>query len=319
MNIDFKTILFSKENNRLTAYPPKDKDIWNLYKKQQQLYWIPEEIKLSQDISDWKKLTINEQNMLKLVLAFFATSDGIVSMNLTERFINDIELTEVKMFYRFQAMMEDIHSEVYSKLIEEYIIDKNEKNKLFNAINEIECVKNKANWAIKWINCSDSFEKRLLAFAIVEGIYFSGSFCIIYWFAERNLLKGLVQSNEFISRDEGIHTDFAILLYNKINNKLNEKIVYEIFDEAVEIEKQFIKKMLPTDLIGMNYKLMSEYIEFVADNLLQDLNYSKKYKSSNPFSFMNKINIPKTTNFFENHSTQYSKITNSNNIDADNF
>jgi len=305
-----KTELLLKENpNRFVLFPIKYDKIWDLYKKQQKCYWQAEELKLNDDMNDWNlKLNDDEKYFIKNVLAFFAGSDGIVLENLGTRFLTEVQLPEARCFYGFQLMMENIHSEVYSLLIDTYIKDKTEKNRLLNAIEEIDCIKKKANWALKWINDENStFALRLIAFAVVEGIFFSGSFCSIFWLKERGLMPGLTFSNELIARDEGMHTDFACLLYSMISNKLSQKKVFSVIDEAVGIEKSFITESLPCNLIGMNSGLMTEYIEFVADRLLQQLGYNKLYNAKNPFSFMEMISIDSKVNFFEKRNEAYRK------------
>ena len=305
-----KTELLLKENpNRFVLFPIKYDKIWDLYKKQQKCYWQAEELKLNDDMNDWNlKLNDDEKYFIKNVLAFFAGSDGIVLENLGTRFLTEVQIPEARCFYGFQLMMENIHSEVYSLLIDTYIKDKTEKNRLLNAIEEIDCIKKKANWALKWINDENStFALRLIAFAVVEGIFFSGSFCSIFWLKERGLMPGLTFSNELIARDEGMHTDFACLLYSMISNKLSQKKVFSVIDEAVGIEKSFITESLPCNLIGMNSGLMTEYIEFVADRLLQQLGYNKLYNAKNPFSFMEMISIDSKVNFFEKRNEAYRK------------
>jgi ribonucleoside-diphosphate reductase beta chain len=305
-----------KENpGRFVLFPIEHHDIWRLYKQQEACFWTAEEIDLAQDIYDWEnKLNEDEQHFVKHVLAFFAASDGIVNENLAINFVNEVQYTEAKMFYGFQIMMENIHSETYSLLIDTYIKDKQEQNKLFNAIETVPAIKKKAEWAIKWIN-SKSFVERLLAFAAVEGIFFSGSFCSIFWLKKRGLMPGLTFSNELISRDEGMHCDFACHLFNNhIENKISEKKIKEIICGALEIEKEFILEALPVKLIGMNSDLMSQYLEFVTDRLLVSLNCSKVYNSENPFDFMQNIALQGKTNFFEKRVAEYQKAGVNNNV-----
>ena len=295
-----------KENPyRFTTFPIIHQDIWNEYKKQVQNFWVAEEIDLSKDINDIQKLTENEKHFIKMVLAFFSSSDGIVSENLVEKFCNEVQITEAKYFYAFQNMMENIHSEVYSLLIE--TLFPKEKETLFKAIENIDCIKKKADWALKWMNDKRSFAHRLVAFACVEGIFFSGSFCAIFWLKKRGLMPGLCFSNELISRDEGLHTDFACLLYSKLQNKLDRSEVESIIIDAVNIEKEFILDSLPCKLINMNAEKMSQYIEFVADRLFVQLGYPKYFKVSNPFEFMENMSLSGKTNFFEKKVGEYRK------------
>jgi len=276
-----------------------------MYKKQIDCFWRAEEIDLSKDIKDWNNLTENEKYFISHILAFFAASDGIVLENLAVRFIDEVQLSEARAFYGFQIAMENIHSETYSLLIDTYIKDKREKLRLFKAIDNYPCIKQKADWAIEYIKCNDSFSTRLLAFAVVEGIFFSGAFCSIFWLKKRGLMPGLTFSNELISRDEALHTEFAILLYSKLKHKLSEEKVYSIVAEAVQIEKYFIVEALPCRLIGMNNIMMCKYIEFVADRLLQQLGYNKLYNSTNPFDFMEMISLEGKGNFFEKRISDY--------------
>lgn len=299
--------LLKDDPNRYVLFPIQHDDIWKMYKKQMDCFWRAEEIDLSKDIDDWNKLTANEQYFIKMVLAFFAASDGIVLENLGMRFMSEVQPAEAKAFYSFQMMMENVHSETYSQLIDTYIKEPNEKKRLFEAIDNFECIKKKADWAIKWIQDQESnFASRLVAFACVEGIFFSGSFCAIYWMKKRGLMPGLTLSNQFISRDEGMHTDFAVLLYSKLLNKLSQDEIHKIIEEAVEIEKEFICDALPCRLIGMNATLMSQYIEFVADRLVVQLGYDKIYHSGNPFDFMEMISVENKSNFFETRVSEYS-------------
>jgi len=282
--------------------------VWNLYKKALSVFWTVEEIDLTKDKNDWETLNENEQYFIKNILAFFAGSDGIVNENIQERFINEIDDQEVKCFYGFQEAMENIHSETYSLLIDTYITDEVEKTKLFNGIETIPCVKKKAEWAIKWIEDKESnFNTRLVAFACVEGIFFSGSFCAIFWLKKRGLMPGLTFSNELISRDEGLHTEFAVELYHTRENKLDSETFYKIVKNAVEIEKEFITESLPCNLIGMNSTLMKQYIEFVADRLSVQFGYDKIYNVENPFDFMDLISMRTKTNFFEKRVGEYGK------------
>jgi len=302
--------LLKEEDNRFVMFPIKDKQIWDMYKKQVDCFWRAEEIELNRDLKDWEKLTQNEKHFISMILAFFAASDGIVLENLGMRFMSEVQLAEARAFYGFQIAMENIHSETYSLLIDTYIKNDEEKTRLFNALNEYECIRKKGDWALKWINDKrSSFATRLVAFACVEGIFFSGAFCSIFWLKKRGLMPGLTFSNELISRDEALHTEFAVLLYSKLNKKINKNRIYEIVKEAVEIEKEFIIEALPCKLIGMNSKLMSEYIEFVADRLILQLGYDKIYNTKNPFSFMEMISIEGKTNFFERLVSDYSLAT----------
>jgi len=314
MNIQQKSkeILLNDDEHRLTIHPIKYDKIWGLYKKMQKCFWTADEIDFSKDIKDWNALKVEEQHFIKHVLAFFAASDTIVNMNLLERFLSDVKVLEAQVGYTFQAMMENVHSEVYSLMIDSYIKDPKEKSFLLNAVEEIECVGEKAKWAFKWIESEDDFAQRLVAFAIVEGLFFSGSFCAIYWLKERNLMPGLTLSNEFIARDEGMHVEYACLLYSMLKNKLSSETVHSIIKEAVEIETKFIVESLPCRLIGMNSDKMTEYIKFVADGLCNDLGYSKIYNASNPFDFMENISLEGKTNFFESRVSQYKKADLSN-------
>ena len=307
-----------KENpNRFVLFPIQHNDIWEMYKKQEASIWTAEELDLSPDLVDWEsKLNDDERFFIKHVLAFFAASDGIVNENLAENFLSEVQYTEAKFFYGFQVMMENIHSETYSLLIDTYIKDTKEKNYLFNAIETFEPVKKKADWAMRWID-NGSYAERLISFAAVEGIFFSGSFCSIFLLKKRGLMPGLTFSNELISRDEGLHCDFACMLYNNhLVNKLPKEQVQKIIADAVEIEKEFVTESLPVRLIGMNSDLMSQYIEFVADRLLTELGNDKIYNTSNPFDFMDMINLQGKTNFFEKRVGEYQKagvLNNENN------
>jgi ribonucleotide reductase beta subunit family protein with ferritin-like domain len=278
-----------------------------MYKKARASYWQPEEITLAKDQSDWDSMTSDEKHFVSNILAFFAASDGIVNENINVNFSKDVKVPEARAFYAFQEAMEAVHSETYSILLDKYITDVNEKQRLQNAITNIDSIKQKAEWSFKYMHKDCSFAKRLLAFACVEGIYFSGSFCAIYWLKKRNLLPGLAFSNELISRDEGLHTDFACLLYNKLRNKLTHSTVHEIVSEAVKNEKKFIIEALPCRLIGMNSTMMSEYIEFVADRMLTQINCPKLYFTQNPFDFMENISLNGKTNFFEKRVGEYAK------------
>lgn len=301
-------LLLRPESKRYVIYPVEYNDIWDKYKQAVASFWTVEEIDLSKDGNDWESLNDNERFFIKNVLAFFAASDGIVNQNLGERFLNEIEIMEAKCFYGFQIAIENIHSEAYSLLLDTYVKDYEEKGRLLNAIDTIPCVKKKADWAFKWIDSNQSFAKRLLAFAAVEGIFFSGSFCAIFWLKKRGLMSGLTFSNELISRDEGLHTDFAVLLYTRyVQNKLTQEEVHELIREAVEIEQEFICESLPCRLIGMNAEMMSEYIQFVADRLLVSLGYERIWNIQNPFDFMELISIDGKTNFFERRVGEYSK------------
>lgn len=292
---------------RFVLFPIKYHDIWEMYKKQMASFWTSEEIDLYQDLTDWEKLSSNEQHFVKHILAFFAASDGIVLENLAQQFCTEIQIPEARCFYGFQIAMENIHSETYSLLIDTYIKDQQEKHTLFNAIENFPCIKKKADWALKWINNSNSFAERIVAFASVEGIFFSGSFCSIFWLKKRSLMPGLTFSNELISRDEGLHTDFACLIYKHLVNKLSQEKIYEIILDAVRIEKEFVSEALPVELIGMNSKLMSVYIEYVADRLLFALGYQKYYNVQNPFEWMEMISLQGKTNFFEKRVGDYQK------------
>ncbi|GAB2527805.1 ribonucleoside-diphosphate reductase small subunit [Rufibacter soli] len=298
--------ILQENPNRFVLFPIQNDAVWQMYKQAEASFWTAEEIDLSQDNKDWEKLNDGERHFISHVLAFFAASDGIVNENLAINFMQEVQMPEARCFYGFQIMMENIHSETYSLLIDTYIKDPQEKDRLFNALETVPCVKKKGEWALKWIN-SENFTERLIAFAAVEGIFFSGSFCSIFWMKKRGLMPGLTFSNELISRDEGLHCDFACLLYSMLQNKLPEDRVHSIIRDAVAIEQEFVTDALPVDLIGMNAKLMSQYIEFVADRLLVSLGCSKIYNSTNPFDFMELISLQGKTNFFEKRVAEYQK------------
>ena len=300
--------ILQPNDNRFVIFPIQHPDLWDWYKKQQACFWTAEEIDLHSDLVDWNdKLSDDERYFIKHVLAFFAASDGIVNENLAENFVNEVQFSEAKFFYGFQIMMENIHSETYSLLIDTYVKDEVEKDKLFRAIEVFPAIKKKADWALKWIE-SDSFAERLIAFAAVEGIFFSGAFCSIFWLKKRGLLPGLTFSNELISRDEGMHCDFAVHLHNHhIVNKVSKKRIKEIIIDALNIEREFITESLPASLIGMNAKLMTQYLEYVTDRLLLEFGCEKEYESTNPFDFMEMISLEGKTNFFEKRVSEYQK------------
>ena len=298
--------LLREDDNRYVLFPIEHTDIYDMYKKQLDCFWRIDEVDLSKDLQLWDTLNKDEKYFISMILAFFAASDGIVLENLGTRFMSEVQVSEARAFYAFQIAMETIHSEMYSLLIDTYIKDREEKSKLFNALNEFPCIKKKGDWAIKWIQDKRSgFASRLVAFACVEGIFFSGAFCAIYWLKNRGLMPGLTFSNELISRDEALHTEFAILLYSKLMKKLDKKRLIDIVKEAVDIEKEFIVSALPCKLVGMNGDLMSQYIEFVADRLVVQLGYDKIYNSNNPFPFMEMISMEGKTNFFEKRVGEY--------------
>lgn len=300
--------ILQPNQDRFVIFPIQHPDIWDWYKKQEASFWTAEEIDLEQDVLDWEnKLSDDERYFLKHILAFFAASDGIVNENLAENFVSEVQYTEAKFFYGFQLMMENIHSEVYSLLIDTYIKNDKEKNELFKAIEVFPAIKKKAEWALKWVE-SDSFAERIIAFSAVEGIFFSGSFCSIFWMKKRGLLPGLTFSNELINRDEGLHADFAVFLHeNHIKNKVPKQRITEILVDALNIEREFITESLPVSLIGMNSTLMTQYLEFVTDRLLLEYGCEKVYNVSNPFDFMEMISLEGKTNFFEKRVSEYQK------------
>lgn len=298
--------ILQENKNRFVLFPIRHADVWHMYKKAEASFWTAEEVDLSHDLRDWERLSDGERHFIQHVLAFFAASDGIVNENLAINFIREVQIPEARCFYGFQIMMENIHSETYSLLIDTYLKDSAEKGRLFRAIETVPCVKKKAEWALRWIT-QGSFAERLVAFAAVEGIFFSGSFCSIFWLKKRGIMPGLSFSNELISRDEGLHCDFACLLYGMLEEKLSAERIHGIIGNAVEIEKEFVVDALPVDLIGMNSKLMCQYIEFVADRLIVALGYPKKYRSANPFDFMELISLQGKTNFFEKRVGEYQK------------
>ena len=302
--------ILSENKNRFVLFPIEHHDIWDWYKKQEASFWTAEEIDLQQDLTDWEhKLNDDEKYFIKHILAFFAASDGIVNENLAENFVNEVQYTEAKFFYGFQIMIENIHSETYSLLIDSYIKDPEDRDRLFNALENFPAIQKKADWALRWIE-SPSFAERLIAFAAVEGIFFSGSFCSIFWLKKRGLMPGLTFSNELISRDEALHCDFACHLHNEhLVNKVPKERILQINTEALDIEREFITESLPAKLIGMNSDLMIQYLEFVADRLLVELNCEKHYHSTNPFDFMEMISLQRKTNFFEGRVAEYRKAS----------
>lgn len=299
-------ILLKENKDRFVILPINYPKVWEQYKKHEASFWTAEEIDLGSDLKDWASLNDGERHFISHVLAFFAASDGIVNENLAVNFMSEVQLPEARCFYGFQIMMENIHSETYALLIDTYIKDPQEKHRLFHAIETVPAVKKKAEWALRWIS-NGSFAERLVAFAAVEGIFFSGSFCSIFWLKKRGLMPGLTFSNELISRDEGLHCEFACLLYSMLQNKLSQEQVYSIIGNAVEIEKEFITEALPVKLIGMNADLMKQYIEFVADRWLAELGYPKLFHTANPFDFMEMISLQGKTNFFEKRVGDYQK------------
>jgi ribonucleoside-diphosphate reductase subunit M2 len=312
--------LLAPDDNRFVMFPIQYEDIWQMYKKQVDCFWRPEEIDLTKDLVQWESLHNDEKTFISMILAFFAASDGIVLENLASRFMNEIQVSEARAFYGFQIAMENIHSHTYSLLIETYIKNKEEKYKLFNAIENFPCIKKKSDWAQKWIRDNrSSFATRLVAFACIEGIFFSGAFCSIYWLKKRGLMPGLTFSNELISRDEALHCEFAILLYSKLQKKIDKARIHEIIKEAVEIETEFICDALPCRLIGMNSELMTQYIQFVADRLCLQLGYKKIYNATNCFPWMELISLESKTSFFEKRNDSYALATTTGKNDAFNF
>lgn len=299
-------ILLKENKDRFVILPINYPKVWEMYKKHEASFWTAEEIDLSGDLKNWADMNNGERHFISHVLAFFAASDGIVNENLAVNFMSEVQIPEARCFYGFQIMMENIHSETYALLIDTYIKDPQEKTHLFHAIDTVPAVKKKAEWALRWID-KGNFAERLVAFAAVEGIFFSGSFCSIFWLKKRGLMPGLTFSNELISRDEGLHCEFACLLYKMLNTQLSQEAVYEIIGDAVRIEKEFITEALPVALIGMNSKLMQQYIEFVADRWLNELGYPKMFNASNPFDFMEMISLQGKTNFFEKRVGDYQK------------
>jgi ribonucleoside-diphosphate reductase subunit M2 len=309
--------LLAPDDNRFVMFPIKHNDVWEMYKKQVDCFWRAEEIDLSKDLTNWESLNGDEKHFISMILAFFAASDGIVLENLATRFMSEVQVSEARAFYGFQIAMENIHSQTYSLLIETYIKDNEEKNKLFNAIEHFPCIKKKSDWAQKWIHDNrSSFATRLVAFACVEGIFFSGAFCSIFWLKKRGLMPGLTFSNELISRDEALHCEFAILLYSKLIKKVDKNRIHEIIKEAVEIESEFICEALPCRLIGMNSEMMTQYIQFVADRLCVQLGYKKIYNVSNPFDWMEMISLESKTSFFERRVSEYALANKTQTTDA---
>jgi len=305
-----KSKLFDEKADRCTTFPIAEQGVWDFYKKMLKAHWTVEGIDTSKDYLDFIKLSAEEQYFVKMILGFFSFQDGIVTQNICERFIQELKMLEVKYAYQFQASMENIHAEMYSIMIDSLIPDRVEKNRIFNVVNTMPCMQKKAMWSCSWITSDSSFAKRLIAFAIVEGVFFSGAFCAIYWLKQRNILAGLTQSNEYIARDEGMHTDFAVYLYNTYfpsDERLDFEEVKQMMIEAVEIEDEFINVSLPCKLIGMNSDKMKEYIRFVADRLMRALGYDKVFYATNPFLFMENISLEVKTNFFENRNTSYQK------------
>jgi ribonucleotide reductase beta subunit family protein with ferritin-like domain len=301
--------ILAPNEDRFVLFPIKYDSIWEMYKKHMAVFWTAEEIDLVPDLADWEKLNDNEKHFITHVLAFFAASDGIVNENLAQRFYNDVQIPEARCFYGFQIAMENIHSETYSLLIDTYVKDPKEKDRLFNAVKHFEPVGKKAQWALDWISSKNSFAERLVAFSAIEGIFFSGSFCAIFWLKKRGLMPGLCTSNEFISRDEGLHCEFAVLMHNLLSDeeKCSKETIKKIMTEAVEIEKEFITESLPVSLIGMNKELMIQYIEYVADFWMQQYGLDTHYGSTNPFDWMELISLEGKTNFFEKRVSEYQR------------
>ena len=321
LSSEFIEPMLKESLDRFVLFPIEHSEVWEMYKQHAASFWTAEEIDLAEDAKDWESLSADEQHFLKHVLAFFAASDGIVNENLAENFVNEVQYSEAKFFYGFQIMMENIHSETYSLLIDTYVKDDKEKDKLFKAIETFPAIKKKADWALKWIE-SDSFAERLIAFAGVEGIFFSGSFCSIFWLKKRGLMPGLTFSNELISRDEGVHCDFAVHLHNNhMINKVPKERIREILIDALNIEREFITESLPVSLIGMNSKLMTQYLEFVTDRLLDQFECEKEFNVTNPFDFMDMINLQGKTNFFEKRVAEYQKagVLNNDKKEESNF
>merc|ERR1711935_495225 len=305
--LEMEEPLLKENKRRFVMFPIQYHDIWQMYKKAEASFWTAEEVDLAKDLADWEKLSDGERHFVSHVLAFFAASDGVVNENLCERFSSEVQVPEARCFYGFQIAMENIHAETYSLLIDTYIKDTVEKDRLFNALETVPCVRKKADWALKWITESSRFAERLVAFAVVEGIFFSGSFCAIFWLKKRGLMPGLTYSNELISRDEGMHCDFACLLYSMLDNKLTDAELHSIIGDAVAHEKEFVCEALSVDLIGMNSRMMSDYVEFCADRLLVALDAPKLYNSANPFDWMELISLQGKTNFFERRVSEYQK------------
>lgn len=298
--------ILQENPNRFVIFPIQHHDLWKMYKDHVSVFWRPEEVDLSKDLRDWAKLNDGERHFIKRILGFFAGSDGLVMENLGQRFMNEVQVPEAKFFYSVQLMLESIHSEMYSQLIDTYIEDRTEKMDILQSIQTVPCIQKKAEWALSWIQSEEAdFATRLMAFAAIEGIFFSGAFCSIFWLKQRGLMPGLTASNEFISRDEGLHTDFACLLYSKCRNRLPVDRAHRLIQEAVAIEKEFILEALPCSLIGMNAARMSEYIEFVADRLLISLGYPRAWNTANPFPWMERIGLEGKDNFFEKRVTNY--------------